>query len=277
MSAFDLFVLASIVVFALAWLGVVLRRLSARDETRRAPGPRTRRFVADIAQRLEMNREDERLEGRLDPDDREASVMFVKDEEPHAVFAVEVRTAPRVRFTLETASTRFAKALGYLREIEVGDPAFDALFLIETHDPRARKHLARGRELREKIVAVFERYGVESLEVRRNKLLAKIPLAALRKGDYARLLDLLAATARAFDRVGIKVKVLGSERLAVAGAQGKPRCAYCHADVTGDEPDLVACETCGTVLHEACWSELGRCPLLGCTGERPEKAREGNA
>ncbi|MEZ0229225.1 MAG: RING finger protein [Planctomycetota bacterium] len=71
------------------------------------------------------------------------------------------------------------------------------------------------------------------------------------------------------------MKVLGGERLALAGSEGKARCAYCHEDVTGAEPDLVACEHCHTVLHADCYDELGRCPILGCTGTKPERAPKG--
>ncbi len=276
MPALDLAIFAIAGLAGLAcWAYVVLR--AARQVTRRAPSRPHARFLESLAERLELeNRAGDRLEGRLDPDDREASVDFLDSGKGVvATFAVEVRAAPRMRFTLENARTRLAKALGSVREIEVGDRVFDDTFLIEVKEERvARHHLARGHALRDKILEVFSTYEVESLEVKKKHLEARIPVTALRKKrDYARLLQLLAATARAFDRVGIKVKVLGGERLALAGAHGNARCAYCHADLSGDEPDLVACEECGTVLHDGCWSELGRCPLLGCSGSAPERAR----
>jgi len=88
------------------------------------------------------------------------------------------------------------------------------------------------------------------------------------------LLSTLADIARAFDPIGIRVKVLGDRELrALRGAGGEARCSYCHDNVTGVEPDLVACTACSTVLHDACWKDLGRCPVLGCTGSVPERAR----
>ena len=71
----------------------------------------------------------------------------------------------------------------------------------------------------------------------------------------------------------ILVQVLGGERRALRGKGGKARCGYCHDDVTGAEPDLVACDRCSTVLHEGCWTELGRCPVMGCAGRSPERRR----
>jgi hypothetical protein len=216
-----------------------------------------------------------RLTGTVGPDERRASVTFTtEDGKAVAVFAVHVFTAPLIRLTLESPWTRLAKLLRLKQEIEVGDPVFDDLFLVEVASPaKARDALARGAEVRRRIVEAFTVRGVTKLIAGRPNLSATVPLDALRKSeDYAILLDLLAATARAFDRVNIAVKVLGGERLALAGVHGQPRCAYCHAAVTGEEPDLVACDRCGTVLHEACWSELGRCPLLGCEGD-VERAR----
>jgi hypothetical protein len=104
------------------------------------------------------------------------------------------------------------------------------------------------------------------------KLRAHVPLTELELADYPRLLVLLDRIVRAFEPVSIPVKVLGGERRALADASGATRCSYCHDHVTGAEPDLIACAACGTVLHEACWNEHGRCPLLGCPGAKPERA-----
>ncbi|MBI3724340.1 hypothetical protein HY251_10370, partial [bacterium] len=74
------------------------------------------------------------------------------------------------------------------------------------------------------------------------------------------------------DRVSLAVHVLGGERRAFQSHAGSPRCAYCHEDVIGNEPDLIACSSCATVLHESCWSDNGRCTVLGCAGKTPERA-----
>lgn len=52
--------------------------------------------------------------------------------------------------------------------------------------------------------------------------------------------------------------------------QPRQRCPYCRDAIAGAEPAPVAsCAGCETVLHEACWEELGRCPTRGCGRERP--------
>ncbi len=42
------------------------------------------------------------------------------------------------------------------------------------------------------------------------------------------------------------------------------RCPYCHEPAGGV---LLACDLCGSVLHEACAFEHGRCTSLGCPGK----------
>jgi hypothetical protein len=51
-----------------------------------------------------------------------------------------------------------------------------------------------------------------------------------------------------------------------SAARGEARCAYCHDGVQGSGADTVTCPRCRTVLHAVCWSELGRCPVMGCDG-----------
>jgi hypothetical protein len=88
------------------------------------------------------------------------------------------------------------------------------------------------------------------------------------------LFERAARLARRLQRIPLEVVVLGNRtRLAFPGLSKAARCAYCHADVSGEEPDLVACETCSTIAHEACWDELGRCPVMGCAGRSRERGR----
>jgi hypothetical protein len=217
-----------------------------------------------------------RVSGTVGPDRRPASVTFTTERgEAVAQFAVSVRMAPLIRLSRENVWTRLGKLLRLKKEIEVGDAGFDDLLLVEVASPkRARDVLVRGVDARRRIVEAFSVWNATKLVVGRPNIVATIPLAAVPKvGDYVSFLDLLVGTAAALDRVTIEVRVLGGERFALSGVHGRPRCAYCHADVTGREPDLVACGRCGTVLHEACWNELGRCALLGCPGDDVERAR----
>ncbi len=260
-------VLAIVAWTVLVSLVVGVGRRPRRDHTR---------FVRHLGQKLalDVSTDPARLEGTeltgALEDGREASVKFDGPSgKMHATFSVEVRAAPRMRVRL--GGGLFGKAANF----KTGDERFDRWFSIETADPKkTRRALDRAKEVRHAIVEAFGRWHAEKLEIRSKRLFVTVPLSELhRTKDFQALLGLLANTARAFDRVGIRVKVLGGDRLALAGAHGRARCAYCHEDLTGDEPDLVACEACGTVLHEGCWSELGQCPLLGCTGKAPERAR----
>jgi hypothetical protein len=152
-----------------------------------------------------------------------------------------------------------------------GDRSFDGAFAVELP---GEKTVAVGLllDVREAIEAVFRFPAVDRIEVQEGALAVVGSVADLAVEDCARLLDLLARIAPALDRVSLNVRVLGGLKKALA-LSGSPRCAYCHGDVTGFEPDLVACASCSTVLHEGCWAELGRCPVLGCTGASPERAR----
>lgn len=180
--------------------------------------------------------------------------------------------APPVRVTLEDWSTRLNKWLGTEREIEVGDPAFDAKFLVQPearHEARARRLLG-SRDLRRAIAGAFA-LGASELGLGARGLRVTLPLERFAGSRQDRLLGHLGRIARAYARSVLDVPALhGKRRAFVAG--GAARCPYCHAGVDGTEPDLVSCRRCRTVLHDECWRELGHCPVLGCPGKRPQRA-----
>jgi hypothetical protein len=117
----------------------------------------------------------------------------------------------------------------------------------------------------------FDRFSVERVDLHDGKLVAEVRFLFVAPVFYGEILEVLRRAAALFDRAPLRVRILGGERRALC-AGGKARCAYCHADVSGDEPDLVACELCATVLHASCWDELERCPVLGCAGTRREES-----
>ena len=146
-------------------------------------------------------------------------------------------------------------------------------YVVSSLDPaRAKQALAPGQNLVFAIRGAFETYRVENLLLWDGKLRARVrgSIEPARLQALLRHLDWIIAT---FEPVPVAVKVLGGERRALLGLAGSPRCSYCHADVTGHEPDLVACGLCHTILHDGCWRELGRCPVLGCVGREPERGR----
>jgi hypothetical protein len=152
-----------------------------------------------------------------------------------------------------------------------GDPTFDAAFAVSAPEPARVAELLGRPDLRSLVAAAISWFGAESVKLQNRRLVVTIPIHRLEPTQYRSFLELTAAIAQHFDRVVVKVRALGREHRALRGPRG-PRCAYCHADVTGDEPDLVACERCSAVLHDGCWQELGRCPVFGCEGRSPERA-----
>ncbi len=190
---------------------------------------------------------------------------------PCAALSIEVTDAPPVRITRESVATFLEKLVGLTREAEIGVPAFDDKFVIKTEPGGpAAETLSRSTRARLEIERLFDRDGVTVLESAGGRVRIEPPLRVTDIRDVGTVLVALDAIAAELSRVRLRVNVLGVERSALA-IGGGPRCAYCHAGVTGHEPDLVACAACATILHEGCWAELGRCPVLGCGGTRPER------
>ncbi|MEZ0229224.1 MAG: hypothetical protein ACAI25_11415 [Planctomycetota bacterium] len=270
----------SIGLFGL-WATWFVRGILARGpDLTRSEAPQ--RFLEALERALELEADDGLIEGVVYPGGRRVTARVVVEPEPAVVFTVEIGKGPRMRLSRESAGTWVKKTFGNYDEPQIGDQRFDDTVFIESDDgekPKVAKHLAKGRELRKRILEAFEEFSIRSLEIKKGFLEARAPVAALRRmKQYPRLLRLLVKTARAYDRVNIRVKVLGRDLFAISGTTGRARCAYCHDTVTGEEPDLVACEVCGTILHSDCYGELGFCPMLGCPGTRPERAptREGS-
>lgn len=217
---------------------------------------------------------------------------FPKSNRPpmQAVLTVDAGSAPPIRISRESLLHKLASF--FVREeqssVHTGDGAFDAKFVVKAGDePRARRALER--DVRDLVRLAFERHEVQELVFENGELQALVTLSpaglplsrVAGKGGVAtptrELLGILDRIARAFDRVSVDVRVLGGSRRALLGLEGHPRCAYCHDQVSGDEPDLVACNHCATVCHDGCWREHGSCPVLGCSGGSPERAADGGA
>jgi len=222
--------------------------------------------------------ENARFEGKVA--ERDVQVSFSKqatrDAPPHhARLVVRAERAPRFRVGKDDASSLLARAFGIVPGVASGSAQFDGHYVVHAA-PRERERAQRALHettLRTAIDTLFAQFKVESLESDGESVTATGPLALADPERARTALTVLALLTRLLERVPITVKVLGGERHAFRSERGAARCAYCHADVTGDEPDLVACEGCATVLHAGCWEELGRCPVLGCASGKPERAR----
>jgi hypothetical protein len=135
---------------------------------------------------------------------------------------------------------------------------------IELSVTRARSVVTDGArfdpEARRVFHEVFEEFRPSRIECREWRVTATVPLEyLLGADDYTRLLSQLARAARHLEFPFELTVLLG-------GRRAPARCSYCHGELTGNEPDFHACGACGTVLHEGCWAELGRCPVFGCRG-----------
>jgi hypothetical protein len=187
---------------------------------------------------------------------------------------VDADDAASLTITRETLGDKLWKWLGWTTELEIGDPTFDSRFLIQPEkgsDTKAKSALDRG--LKTIVSECFERHSAQKLVLEKGELLVAIEIDAIAPAAYRDVLALLDRAAAFFDRVQIRVRGLEGTKRAFKSATGELRCAYCHGGIRGDEPDLVACPRCATALHDHCWAEHGRCPVLGCPAVEPERAR----
>lgn len=189
---------------------------------------------------------------------------------------IEVDCDPGVELTVtlrEDVFERFQRWRGKKvpGDVSVGDEAFEARLKVHSPTPAAVAPSLRA-EVRREILLIFDGYFARRLELGAGKLRVQIgPAVPLQL--YKDLVQHLGKVAADFDRTSLKIHVLDGERRVLSDAAGKARCAFCHEGVQGDEPDLVACERCQTVVHGECWTDHGGCPLMGCGSQRAERAR----
>lgn len=186
-------------------------------------------------------------------------------------FFVEVVGAPRLAIQQESLAHKLGKLVGLVREVEIGVPGFDGRYLLEAEEARPAK-LLLSEQMRGLIDDAFERAKPRAVRFQPTGIVVEASASSLDPDMYPAVLSTLLRCASLIDAKRVRVRVLGGTRRLVVGPRGAPRCAYCRADVTGEEPDLVACERCTTVVHAACWDEHGRCPIYGCEGRTPERA-----
>ncbi|MCW8139738.1 MAG: hypothetical protein KIT58_12640 [Planctomycetota bacterium] len=156
--------------------------------------------------------------------------------------------------------------------IQTGDEAFDERFFLESSRPLDGRR-ALGRKLRRSIDEAFRRFGADGLQLRPGELVVEADLAACPPARWRELIRHLDQAAALVEVKPLRIRGLGEEREVARGADGAARCVFCRDGISGDEDDLVACERCRTALHAECWEEHGGCPVLGCDGRAPERAR----
>jgi hypothetical protein len=190
----------------------------------------------------------------------------------HVLFTVAADETPQLSIKLENVFHKIGKVIGVTNEIEVGDRSFDKRFLLSTTAPeRARKALSP--ELRAVTTKLFDDFKIIELAIREGSLTAELDVDSTDPERYPLILELLDQGARSLDRKEVAVAVFEGKRKAIVDAQGTIVCPFCRENLTGTEPSLVSCERCQTVVHAACWDEHKGCPVFGCAGTTPERAR----
>jgi hypothetical protein len=190
-----------------------------------------------------------------------------------------------VDFTADAMTKGTRSGSGYWVRFEVGGKNLpDARIVRGAHAPKVlprTPHAARdafergGARARALVQEILEDFETPWLQLEPDKLVAAVPIERLEPDQYRDLLDRLAELAGRLERRAVTLHHLKIEALALPGTSAVGRCSYCHADVTGHEPELVSCARCRTVLHEACWKDcvdhVGHCPLLGCDSTSVER------
>lgn len=66
--------------------------------------------------------------------------------------------------------------------------------------------------------------------------------------------------------------------LCVVARPSDTRCPYCRtafaSDAEAAATELAACDACGTVYHDGCWTEHGGCSMPGCQRRVDQRVRE---
>lgn len=186
------------------------------------------------------------------------------------------QTPPQVRLRVrrEEGLNALAKWVGSARDDVVdGGRSFDRRFLIDAPSPEAREPLSEDADVREAISALFRLYEVDELEIVDGVLRVRGDIERLGVNQVQSLLGRLPQIAHAYDRAPA-VEVTTREPNAAPGPRfawtggrdSAARCPYCRDGFGEDQPHLVACAACGTLIHEECHEEHGECPILGCEG-----------
>lgn len=215
------------------------------------------------------------VRGRLDG--REVELRLGRDGAWTARARVE-NAPPDFTVSPLTNGRRLARWLGLVRDPALGDRRADDRFVLASEDAARTAPLFAKDGLGPRLDRLFgatvsaQRVRLEGgwVEVRFRDDLAAGADPAKRQRERERCLGVLAdvaALAGLCERRRISV---GEGAAAVVfgwtGGTEAVRCPYCH-DALGDagQPE-VACDTCQTLHHGACFEEAGGCTVFGCPG-----------
>jgi RING finger family protein len=140
-------------------------------------------------------------------------------------------------------------------DIDVGDPPFDAQFVVEAESPDfAREFLTR--ELRTALLAQI--FSKPVINLRPAMLTVRIDSDATASAESVR--RFMAIVHHAAGSVAAMKSAPAVDVTIQAGA-----CPVCASATSGD---AVSCGTCRAAHHRDCWAYFGKCGIYACGGGR---------
>jgi hypothetical protein len=246
-------------------VGIVL--LVLNDNRRKAMGATLQRIAYRIGGRASEGSmwSEPSLEFKIE--DRHAVLNFFggsKNSSPYSRVTLDVRgVSPGQLHILEDGfGQSFMKLFG-AQDLNIGDPSFDADYVIKAMPESVASQVFRSDRRREAIRAVrrIKSYIHPTVDLDHQQLTVKVRQYLRNEAD---LLELIAA-AREFAACAIVLPkpagiVLGEVRVSTGGD-----CPVCG---TAMQQDVLRCESCRTPHHRECWEYMGRCSTYACKGTR---------
>ncbi len=169
------------------------------------------------------------------------------------------------------ALTRFGRWLGLVADVKTGHKEVDDKYILAGQEGSLRK-LFGSPDLEAGIDALFSNPGITKLVLQDGWLFCETRLGRDTAARFDMIFRALSRIAVQCERLQVVVKILGeTPRFAWTAGKGTPHCPYCRDDVGLDNDDVMACSTCNTVHHSACYEEAGGCTIFGCERQAPRR------
>jgi hypothetical protein len=163
----------------------------------------------------------------------------------------------RLSIACDTLSGQFLRLFG-VRDIQIGDPSFDAAYVIQA-DPEALAHRVFAPEHRRSVIGAVRRlFARAGLVIRAEPGRLEVQVREF-VGDAAALRGMLHAASElvtALSAPALEGLELGELLERMAGI-----CPIC---TTALKEPVLRCGRCRAPHHRECWEYLGRCAVYGC-------------
>lgn len=190
---------------------------------------------------------------------RPAEFIFLRDETPRSFVAVSVTgLSPGALEILPDTCPDFLKRLLRVKDLDVGDPAFDRDFVVQANPESVAKTMF-SVERRARLAGRVRHlliFGSPRLELTRDTLVVGVDQ---RVEDTGTMLAVLRC-AEPFVEALLEMSGAGSIRWGTSSSGVCPVCAMSLQE------DITRCGRCETPHHADCWRYVGRCSVYGCRG-----------